>query len=150
MFLALETSPTVIVVVDKIVLVTGFYLTVLVIAWQVFRIVHARAEVQKAHAEVRNRLLGMVSSLDELMAFARTAEGRRLLEPPTPPSEAVHGLHLIEAGIVVLGLAVGVGVVSRLDGVAHAVLVGLVGVGLVAAGAVGRWLRSRWVGDTEA
>jgi hypothetical protein len=150
MFLALEAPPPAAVVVDKIVLFTGFYITIMVIGWQFFRFLRTRAEVLRAHAESRNRLLGMVRSLEELLAFARTPEGRGLVEPPAFPSEAPNGLHLIQAGVTVLGIAAGVGIAGGREGVSHALLVAFVGVGLVAGGYVGRYLRARWLRDTEA
>jgi hypothetical protein len=149
MFFALETPPAA-VVVDKIILFTGFYVTIVVIGWQFFRFLRIRAEVLRAHAESRKRLLGMVNSLEDLVTFARTPEGRALLDPPTFPSETPHGLHLIQAGVTVLGIAVGVAISSGRDGVSHALLVAFVGVGLIAGGYVGRYLRSRWLGDPEA
>jgi hypothetical protein len=149
MILALDAPPPSIVV-DKIVLFIGFYATALVIAWQVFRILRVRADVLRAHAESRNRLLGMVSSLEELLAFARTAEGRELLEPPRFPSDAPHGLHLIQAGVAVLGVALGIAVATRFDESTRALLVAFMGLGLIAGGYVGRWLRARWLRDTRA
>ena len=150
MILALEAAPPTAIVVDKIVLFTGFYIVVLVIAWQSLRFLRTRAEVLRAHAEGRNRVLALVSSLEEFLAFARTAEGRGLLEPPTFPSDAPHGLHLIQAGVAILGIAVGVAVATGFREAGPPLLVTFVGAGLIAGGYVGRFLRRRWMRDTQA
>jgi hypothetical protein len=148
MILAIET-PAPAIVVDKIVLFGGFFVTVLFITWQVFRVLRTRADVLRAHAESRNRLLGMVSSLEELLAFARTAEGRRILEPPSFPTDAPYGLHMIQAGVAIVGVALGIAVATGMEEASRALLVAFVGLGLVAGGYVGRRLRLRWLQDAR-
>jgi hypothetical protein len=80
------------------------------LAWLFSRKVHSRSELMRLHLEGRNRLLERFASSQEFLAFARTDEGRSLLDPPHWPA-AGKGmplwLRLIALGLaaVLVGLA---------------------------------------------
>lgn len=115
-----------------------------VLAWTVQRLFQARSALMKAHLEVRNQILARTGSLEELLAFARTEEGRGFLEPPTLPATVPHGLRMIQAGILVLFLALGLLLGKGLAARGQSLMVALAGIGLLAAGLAGRRLRTRW------
>jgi hypothetical protein len=140
---------------EKIVILLGLFGTVAFLVWLFARYHRTRSELLKLHLAARDRLIAQAGSLEALLAFARTAEGRGLLEPPSlASSQLPAGLRLIQAGIVCLGIALlrwGVALAGfqalRPEGTAQTTLFAGAGLGLVAAGILGRRLQARWTRD---
>ncbi len=141
----LLTAPSLTINLEKVLLVLGFWGALLLILGQLFRYLRTRAEVLKALAESRNRLLAMVTSLDQLVDLARTEEGRRLLEPPALPSHAPHGLRMVQGGIALVVFSLGLWVTSGFRSPATTLSPALAGLGLIVGGYAGRYLRARWL-----
>lgn len=80
------------------------------LAWLFSKRVHTRSELLRLHLEGRNHLLSRFASTQEFLDFARSEEGRRVLEAPqlpTPAKAAPAGLRLIQLGIVSILCGVG-------------------------------------------
>jgi hypothetical protein len=129
---------------EKIVFSISFFGSVSLIAGLLFRHLRLRMEVLKVHAEARLKLLGLVGSVEQLLAFAATEEGRRLLEPPTLPSQVPHGLRMVQAGVGLGVLALGFLVATGFRTPARAVVIASAGLALVVGALVGRRLHTQW------
>jgi len=92
----------------RIALLFGFLAFVL---WLISRKVKTSSELMKLHLEGRNRLLDRFGDAEDFLTFARSEEGRALLEahslvrgPQVQP-----GLRLFQCGLVALPVGVGLG-----------------------------------------
>lgn len=116
---------------------------------------HARtqSELLRLHLEARNRLLDRFSTADAFLAFARSDEGRAVLQAPSLPAAAprLPGLRLFQGGALCLALGGGwllAGAGAGAGGresftVASLILSG--GVGLVLSGVLA-WFAARAAG----
>jgi hypothetical protein len=149
---------------EKVIILLGLFLTAAFIAWLLARYHRSRAETLRLHLASRDRIVAQAGTLEALLAFARTEEGRRLLELPSLATTAgPAGLRLVQAGLVCLAMAAAQGVARHLwaravqaSGDAELIRTTLVGtypqallyagagLGLILAGWLGRYLRTRW------
>lgn len=67
--------------------VSAFFALVGFIAWLIAKHAQARREPLRQHYETRNRLLERFQTPQELLEFARTEEGRSLLDAPPSPRD---------------------------------------------------------------
>lgn len=155
---------------EKMVLLLGFFSTVAFLVWLMARHYRTRAEVLRLHLASRDKLITQAGSLDSLLAFARSPEGRSLLELPALATSRIPvGLRFIQAGIVCLSIALLRGIVAALwvqglkgagtdvalvnlitrEGLLQALLYGGAGLGLILAGWLGRRVQARWMQEDD-
>jgi len=150
---------------EKMVFFIGFFGTLAFLVWLLARHYRTRAEVLRLHLASRDRLVAQAGSLEALLAFARTPEGRSLLEPPSLSSSRVPlGLRLIQAGVVCLSVAVlraGVAILwlpslqgagqgqNLLEGLTQTALFAGAGMGLLLAGWLSRRLQAKWLREED-
>ncbi len=117
------------------------------VLWLVSRKVRSASELHKLHLEGRNRLLDRLGDAEAFLAFARTPEGRALLEAPHLDPGPRPGIRLLQMGTFGTVLGSCLHVSGRLWGLSDLQLfanfVLFIGLGLLAAAGATAWVQRR-------
>jgi len=108
-----------VIIQETVITVAGIGFAAFVI-WLLFRRYNLSVKIRLEQAEYRNRLLEKFATAAEFIEFARTPEGRSLVDPSTSkltsnPAQGVIRTIQVGVGSFFVGVALMVGT-SRLDG----------------------------------
>ena len=117
-----------------------------------------RSRVEKIRSELQSRMLEKFGSAAEFIEFAKTPEGRRLLEGSTleRPITIDQSLAWIRRGILLSAIGIGFGVLTAIgvmdsDGGSFVTVLALaIGLGALGAAFASRKLGRSWMSDERA